>query len=67
MLLEFNPRVPTIRIHPETQSLCGSWGFCRDDYEAFGAAGMASKITQVHSLETMQKRYDKGELAAEVT
>jgi fructose-bisphosphate aldolase class II len=27
---------------------------------------MASKITQVHSLETMQKRYDKGELAAKL-
>ena len=32
----------------------------------FGAAGMASKITKVHSLEAMQKRYDKGELAARV-
>ncbi|MEX1168066.1 MAG: class II fructose-bisphosphate aldolase [Hydrogenophaga sp.] len=37
---------------------------CAARYEAFGAAGMASKITQVHSLETMQKRYDKGELVA---
>jgi fructose-bisphosphate aldolase class II len=39
---------------------------CAARYEAFGAAGMASKITQVHSLETMQKRYDKGELVARV-
>jgi len=27
-----------------------------------GAAGQASKITKVYSLEDMQKRYDKGEL-----
>ena len=41
--------------------------FDRDFYtQAFGCAGMASKITQVHSLEAMQKRYDKGELAAKV-
>ena len=39
---------------------------CAARYEAFGAAGMASKITKVHSLEAMQKRYDKGELAARV-
>ena len=39
---------------------------CAARYEAFGAAGMASKITKVHSLEAMQKRYDKGELAAKV-
>ncbi|MDZ4144742.1 MAG: class II fructose-bisphosphate aldolase [Burkholderiales bacterium] len=39
---------------------------CAARYEAFGAAGMASKITQVYSLETMQKRYDKGELVAKV-
>ena len=39
---------------------------CAARYEAFGSAGMASRITQVHSLETMQKRYDKGELAAKL-
>jgi fructose-bisphosphate aldolase class II len=39
---------------------------CAARYEVFGAAGMASKITKVHSLEAMQKRYDKGELAARV-
>jgi fructose-bisphosphate aldolase class II len=39
---------------------------CAARYEAFGSAGMASRITQVHSLETMQKRYDKGELVARV-
>jgi len=37
-------------------------GICKARYEAFGAAGMASKITKVYSLEDMQKRYDKGEL-----
>ncbi|HOZ67447.1 MAG TPA: fructose-bisphosphate aldolase class II, partial [Burkholderiaceae bacterium] len=39
---------------------------CAARYESFGSAGMASKITKVHSLETMQKRYDKGELAAKI-
>jgi len=39
---------------------------CAARYEAFGSAGMASKITQVYSLEAMQKRYDSGELAARV-
>ncbi len=41
-------------------------GICRDRYEAFGAAGMAGKITKVYSLEAMQKRYDKGELDPKV-
>ncbi len=41
-------------------------GICKDRYEAFGAAGQASKITKVFSLEEMQKRYDKGELAAKI-
>ncbi|MEW5755378.1 MAG: class II fructose-bisphosphate aldolase [Pseudomonadota bacterium] len=40
-------------------------GICKARYEAFGAAGHASKIKAV-SLETMQKRYDKGELAPRV-
>ena len=35
---------------------------CEDRYRAFGAAGMAAKIGTIYSLETMQKRYDKGEL-----
>jgi fructose-bisphosphate aldolase class II len=39
---------------------------CAHRYEAFGSAGMASRITQVHSLEAMQRRYDKGELAPRV-
>lgn len=30
---------------------------CAARYEAFGSAGMASRITHVHSLEAMQKRY----------
>jgi fructose-bisphosphate aldolase class II len=34
--------------------------------KAFGAAGMASKIGKVFSLEDMQKRYDKGELDPKV-
>ena len=41
-------------------------GICASRYESFGSAGMASKITKVHSLEAMQKRYDKGELAAKI-
>ncbi len=40
-------------------------GICKARYEAFGAAGHASKIKPV-SLETMQKRYDKGELTPKV-
>jgi fructose-bisphosphate aldolase, class II len=36
-------------------------GICKARYEAFGSAGMASKITPI-SLEGMQKRYDSGEL-----
>ena len=38
-------------------------GICAARYEAFGSAGMASRITQVYSLEAMQRRYGKGELA----
>ncbi|HNH89640.1 MAG TPA: fructose-bisphosphate aldolase class II [Thiobacillaceae bacterium] len=37
-------------------------GICSARYEAFGAAGKASKIGKIYSLEDMQKRYDKGEL-----
>ena len=40
-------------------------GICKARYEAFGSAGHASKI-QAISLETMQKRYDKGELTPKV-
>lgn len=40
-------------------------GICKARYEAFGAAGHASRIKAV-SLETMQKRYDKGELTPKV-
>ncbi len=39
---------------------------CKARYEAFGAAGQASKIKKVFSLEEMQKRYDKGELDPKV-
>ena len=41
-------------------------GICKARYEAFGSAGMASKITKVYNLEEMQKRYDKGELDPKV-
>src|SRR4030066_2068802 len=41
-------------------------GICKDRYQSFGSAGMASKIKKVHSLEEMQKRYDKGELAPKI-
>ena len=41
-------------------------GICAARYEAFGAAGQASKITKVYNLEDMQKRYDKGELDPKV-
>ena len=44
----------------------GMSDICRNRYEAFGAAGMASKIGKVFSLEDMQKRYDKGELDPKV-
>ena len=38
-------------------------GICKSRYEAFGCAGMASKIKPV-SLEAMASRYAKGELKA---
>ena len=41
-------------------------GICQARYEAFGAAGQASKIKKVFNLEEMQKRYDKGELDPKV-
>ncbi len=44
----------------------GMSDICRNRYEAFGAAGQASKIKKVFSLEEMQKRYDKGELDPKV-
>ena len=39
---------------------------CANRYQAFGSAGMASRIGKVFNLEEMQKRYDKGELAPRV-
>jgi fructose-bisphosphate aldolase, class II len=39
---------------------------CQARYEAFGSGGMASKIGKIQSLEAMQKRYDKGELAPKI-
>ncbi len=38
---------------------------CKERYEAFGCAGMASKIKPI-DLETMAKRYEKGELDPKV-
>jgi len=40
-------------------------GICKARYEAFGSAGMASKINPI-SLETMFKRYESGELDPKV-
>jgi fructose-bisphosphate aldolase class II len=42
-------------------------GICKARYEAFGAAGQASKIKRVFNLEEMQKRYDKGELDPKIS
>jgi fructose-bisphosphate aldolase class II len=39
---------------------------CKERYEAFGTAGMASKITPVYSLEKMYERYLSGELRPRV-
>ena len=41
-------------------------GICKARYEAFGCAGMADRIGKIYSLEAMAKRYEKGELAAQV-
>ncbi|HHC72745.1 MAG TPA: fructose-1,6-bisphosphate aldolase, partial [Thiotrichales bacterium] len=39
---------------------------CKDRYEAFGAAGNASKIKPIN-LEQMYMRYEKGELDPKVS
>ena len=44
----------------------GMSDICRNRYEAFGAAGQASKIKKVFNLEDMQKRYDMGDLDPKV-
>lgn len=44
----------------------GMKGVCKDRFEAFGCAGMASKITPV-SLEQMFSRYASGELSPKIT
>jgi fructose-bisphosphate aldolase class II len=41
-------------------------GICKDRYEAFGAAGQASKIGKVFNLDEMHQRYAKGELDPKV-
>jgi fructose-bisphosphate aldolase class II len=43
----------------------GMMNICKARYEAFGCAGMASKIKPI-SLEKMIQRYASGELAARV-
>jgi fructose-bisphosphate aldolase class II len=43
----------------------GMTEICKNRYEAFGSAGMASKITPLN-LETMFQRYESGELDAKV-
>ncbi len=40
-------------------------GICKARYEAFGSAGMASKINPI-SLETMFQKYEAGELEPKV-
>ncbi|HDN27412.1 MAG TPA: fructose-bisphosphate aldolase class II [Thioploca sp.] len=47
------------------ESTKGMISICKARYEAFGCAGMASKIQPI-SLETMFKRYVSGELAPRV-
>ena len=37
-------------------------GICAARYEAFGAAGQASKISKIFNLDEMHQRYAKGEL-----
>jgi fructose-bisphosphate aldolase class II len=44
----------------------GMTAICRDRYEAFGAAGQASKIRKVYNLDEMHQRYAKGELNPKV-
>ena len=44
----------------------GMTDICRNRYESFGSAGMASKIKKVYNFEEMYKRYDKGELDPKV-
>ena len=40
---------------------------CQARYEAFGSAGMASRIGTVYSLDAMRQRYEKGEYAPRVS
>jgi len=40
----------------------GMTGICKARYEAFGAAGQASKISKIYNLDEMHQRYAKGEL-----
>jgi len=40
---------------------------CQARYEAFGSAGMASRIGPIHGLDAMRQRYDKGELVPRVS
>lgn len=44
----------------------GMIGICTARYEAFGAAGQASKIGRIFTLDEMHQRYAKGELDAKI-
>ncbi len=48
------------------EATAGMRGICKARYEAFGCAGMASKIAPV-SLEKMSERYAAGELDPKIT
>ena len=56
---EFDPRK---YLNEATKAMSA---ICKERYEAFGSAGMASKITPI-SLEHMYQRYAKGELTPQV-
>jgi len=56
----FDPR----KFYKEAQKAMA--GICKDRYEAFGAAGMASKIGKVYNLDEMHQRYAKGGLDPKV-
>ena len=40
---------------------------CQARYEAFNAAGQASKIGKIYSLDEMSQRYLSGELDQKIT
>jgi fructose-bisphosphate aldolase class II len=42
-------------------------GICQARYEAFGAAGMASKMGKIYSLDEMSQKYVAGELDQKIS